>query len=110
MNWQLHYCEEEITLHSDKSVKTRYARHWIFGVLVRDTFPKTKPRPVKKVNELGLFIHFKTRIDAETFLSLQSTTPLLVIREKKEKHPKPFTVATPLTHSLFTPESWLKDK
>ena len=110
MNWQPHYCEEEITFHSDKSVKTRYVRHWIFGVLVRDTFPKAKSQHVKKVNELGLFIHFKTRIEADAFVSLQPIIPLLVVSEKKEKHPKPFTVATPLTHLLFTPESWLKDK
>jgi hypothetical protein len=39
MNWQPHFCQEEITAHRNGSV-TRYVRHWIFGVLVRDTFPK----------------------------------------------------------------------
>jgi len=39
MNWQPHYCEEEITNHRD-GTRTVYRRHWIFGVLVYDSFPK----------------------------------------------------------------------
>jgi hypothetical protein len=45
MNWQPHLCEEEITTRRDGSV-TRYVRHWIFGVLVWDTFPKKSEFPV----------------------------------------------------------------
>jgi hypothetical protein len=33
MNWQPHYCQEEIRTHGCGDV-TRYVRHWIFGVLV----------------------------------------------------------------------------
>jgi hypothetical protein len=41
MNWQPHFCYESKTTHRN-GTETRYVRHWIFGVLVRDTFPKVK--------------------------------------------------------------------
>ena len=39
--WRPHTCQEEITRHKN-GTETRYARHWIFGFLVSDTFPKPK--------------------------------------------------------------------
>ena len=39
MNWRPHYCEEEVTTHRN-GTETRYVRHWIFGILVYDSFPK----------------------------------------------------------------------
>ncbi|HBB81973.1 MAG TPA: hypothetical protein DC031_01565 [Sulfitobacter sp.] len=41
MNWQPHFCYEEITRHKD-GTETAYRRHWVFGVLVSDTFPRAR--------------------------------------------------------------------
>jgi hypothetical protein len=44
MNWQPHRNQYELTTHRN-GTQTRYDRDWIFGVLVRDTFPKVTPLP-----------------------------------------------------------------
>lgn len=37
--WPPHQAYEEVTKHKD-GTKARYSRHWLFGILVWDSFPK----------------------------------------------------------------------
>lgn len=57
------------------------------------------------------FRHFKTRREAQAHIDDKSggyDRSHMTIAKKACKHPKPYHVATPLTHLHFTPDAWVK--